>query len=200
MTKITADISISLDGFASGPNQRLDAPFGDGHLQEHVHRWMFDEPEKHRPVLDAITSASAFIMGRNMFSPGRGAWDPDWTGWWGDDPPYHAPVFVLSHHSREPIEMQGGTTFNFVTDGIESALAQAREAAGDGDISIAGGAATLNQYLAARAVDELRLHVVPFVVGGTGARVFEGVAGLELDLLGVSGSDLVTHLTYRVRR
>jgi dihydrofolate reductase len=196
MTKITADVSISLDGFASGPNQRLDAPFGDGLLHERVHRWMFDEPEKHRPVLDAITAASAFIMGRNMFSPGRGAWDPDWKGWWGDDPPYHAPVFVLTHHAREPIEMQGGTTFFFVTDGIESALAQAREAAGDGDISIAGGAATLNQYLAAGAIDELRLHVVPFVQGA-GERVFDGVAGLDFELLDVSGTDRVTHLTYR---
>jgi dihydrofolate reductase len=196
MTKITADISISLDGFAAGTNQRLDAPFGDGLLQEQVHRWMFEEPEKHREVLDAITAASAFVMGRNMFSPGRGAWDLDWRGWWGDDPPYHAPVFVLTHHPREPLQMEGGTSFTFVTDGLESALAQAREAAGDGDISIAGGAATINQCLAAGAIDELRLHVVPFVLGA-GSRMFDGVAGLDFELLGVSGSDLVTHLTYR---
>ncbi len=199
MTTITADVSISLDGFAAGLNQRLDAPFGDGLLHEQVHRWMFEEPEKHRAVLDAITAAGAFVMGRNMFTAGRGAWDLDWRGWWGENPPYHAPVFVLTHHPREPLHMEGGTSFTFVTDGIESALAQAREAAGDGDIAIAGGAATINQYLAAGAIDELRLHVVPFVLGA-GERVLEGVAGLELELLDVSGTDRVTHLSYRVPR
>jgi dihydrofolate reductase len=138
-------------------------------------------------------------MGRNMFGPGRDAWDEEWKGWWGDDPPYHAPVFVLTHHPREPVAMQGATTFTFVTDGIESALTQAREAAGSADIAIAGGAGTVNQYLAAGVIDELRLHVVPVVLGA-GERLFDGVGDLSLELLDVSGTDLVTHLSYRVVR
>jgi dihydrofolate reductase len=134
-----------------------------------------------------------------MFGPGRGAWDEQWKGWWGDEPPYHAPVFVLTHHVREPLVMQGGTTFTFVTDGIEAALAQAREAAGDADVAIAGGAATVNQYLAAGLIDELRLHVAPVVLGA-GERLFDGVGQLTLQRLEVSGTDLVTHLSYRVVR
>ena len=131
MSKVTWDMSVSLDGFGTGLNQTLEHPFGEA-VGERLHRWMFEEAEANQRALDAIVEASAFIMGRNMFSPGRGAWDEDWKGWWGDDPPYHAPVFVLTNHPREPVEMQGGTTYIFVTDGIESALAQAREAAGDG--------------------------------------------------------------------
>jgi dihydrofolate reductase len=138
-------------------------------------------------------------MGRNMFGPGRDAWDEQWKGWWGDEPPYHAPVFVLTHHPREPLTMQGGTTFTFVTHGIESALAQAREAAGDADIAIAGGAQTVNQYLSAGLIDELRLHVVPVVLGA-GERLFDGVGELNLERLDVSGTELVTHLSYRVVR
>jgi dihydrofolate reductase len=138
-------------------------------------------------------------MGRNMFSPGRGEWDLDWKGWWGDDPPYHAPVFVLTHHPREPLAMQGGTTYYFVTDGLESALAQAREAAGDGDVSIAGGAATVSQCLAAGAIDELRLHIAPMVLGA-GERPLDGVGDLKLEQLRVSSSSLVTHIAYRVIR
>ena len=129
----------------------------------------------------------------------RGAWDEQWKGWWGDDPPYHAPVFVLTHHPRESLTMQGGTTFTFVTDGIESALAQAREAAGDGDVAIAGGGATVNEYLAAGLIDELRLHVAPVVLG-VGERLFDGVGDLDLERLDVSATDLVTHMTYRVIR
>jgi dihydrofolate reductase len=199
MSKVTADMSISVDGFAAGPNQSLDKPFGDGLEGEQLHRWMFEEREQHLAELEAITAAGAFIMGRNMFSPGRGEWDLDWKGWWGDDPPYHAPVFVLTHHPREPVTMQGGTTYIFVTDGIESALAQAREAAGDKNVSIAGGAATLNQYLAAGLVDELRLHVAPVTVGA-GERPLEAVGRFDLELVSSRSTDLVTHLTYRVVR
>jgi dihydrofolate reductase len=199
MSMVTCDMSISVDGFAAGPNQSADKPFGDGNVDA-LHRWMFEQPEQNATALDAITSARAYVMGRNMFGPIRGEWDEVWTGWWGDDPPYHAPVFVLTHHPREPVQMQGGTTFTFVTDGIEAALAQAREAAGDGDVSIAGGAHTVNQYLAAGLVDELRLHVTPIVLG-RGERLLDGVGGLGLEQLGeVSGTDLVTHLRYRVVR
>jgi len=197
MTKVTCDIAISADGYAAGPNQRLDRPFGDGPVDE-MTRWMLEQRDQNAAVVEAITAARAYIMGRNMFSPGRGDWDLDWKGWWGDDPPYHAPTFVLTHHPREPVEMEGGTTFIFVTEGIESALEQARAAAGDGDVSIAGGAATVNQYLAAGAIDELRTHVAPVVLG-VGERLFDGVGPLSLEKLGeVTGTDLVTHITYRV--
>jgi dihydrofolate reductase len=196
MTKVTCDVSISVDGYSAGLNQRLDKPFGDN--ADALHRWMFEERERHAADFEAILAARAYIMGRNMFGPGRGDWDETWTGWWGDEPPYHAPVFVLTHHARKPLVMQGGTTFTFVTDGIQTALAQAREAVGDGDVSIAGGAHTVNQYLAAGAIDELRLHVVPAVLG-RGERLFEGVGPLTLEPLGTpTGTDLVAHLRYRV--
>src|SRR5690348_7388254 len=182
MARVTADMGISLDGYAAGPNQTFEKPFGDGGLLEHLSKWMFDEDEapKHATERAKITSATAYVMGRNMFSPGRGEWDLDWKGWWGDDPPYHAPVFVLTHHPREPLTMEGGTTFHFVTDGPEAALAQAKEAAGDGHVSIAGGATTLRQYLQAGAVDELRLHIVPFVLG-QGENIFAGLGGAEFE-------------------
>jgi dihydrofolate reductase len=142
--------------------------------------WMFDEQEKkaHAAEIAAITAAKAYVMGRNMFSPGRGDWDLEWKGWWGPNPPYHGPVFVLTHHPRDPIPMEGGTTFHFVTDGIESALAQAKAAAGEGDVSIAGGAATLRQYLKAGLVDELRLHIVP-IVTGQGENLFTDLQGVS---------------------
>jgi dihydrofolate reductase len=198
MSKVTADISVSLDGFAAGPNQSLEKPFGDGVEDEALHTWMFEEAEAKANAAEiaAITSAKAYIMGRNMFSPGRGEWDLDWKGWWGDNPPYHGPVFVLTHHPRESLTMEGGTTYHFVTDGIESALAQAKAAAGDADVSIAGGAATLRQYLAIGAIDELRLHVVPIVLG-QGENVFTGLGGLRLEAVARSGTGLVTHVTYR---
>jgi dihydrofolate reductase len=197
MTKVTCDMAISIDGFAAGPNQSPDKPFGDGPV-DRLTQWMFEQADENAAVIEAITAARAYVMGRNMFG-GRGDWDLAWKGWWGDDPPYHAPVFVLTHHPREPIEMEGGTTFTFVTDGIESALTQARAAAGDGEVAIAGGAATVNQCLAAGAIDELRLHVAPVVLG-VGERLFEGVGPLGLEKVDVSGTDLVTHLTYRVVR
>jgi dihydrofolate reductase len=196
MTKITADTAVSLDGFTAGLNQSLENPLGEG-VGDRLHQWMFDEPEANASAIEGLTAAGAFIMGRNMFGPGRGAWDLDWKGWWGDEPPYHAPVFVLTHHPREPLTMQGGTTFTFVTDGIESALAQAREAAGDADVAIAGGAQTMNQYLAAGHVDELRLHVAPVILGA-GERLLDGVGDLTLEPLEPWGTTLVTHLSYRV--
>lgn len=197
MTKVTCDIGVSLDGYAAGPNQSREDPLGEG--AEALHKWMFDEPEENRAEIDAIVSANAFIMGRNMFGPIRGDWDEEWNGWWGEDPPYHGPVFVLTHFARPAVEMEGGTTFNFVTDGIESALTQASVAAGDGDVAIAGGAETVRQFLNAGAIDELRLHVAPVLLG-SGERLLDDVPGLELETLSVRGNRLVTHMNYRVVR
>jgi dihydrofolate reductase len=198
MTEVTTDMAISLDGYAAGLNQSRDDPFGEG-VGDRLHRWMFEAAHENAPEIAAITAAGAYVMGRNMFGPDRREWDLDWKGWWGDEPPYHAPVFVLTHHPREPLEMEGGTTFRFVTDGIESALAQAREAAGGKDVAIAGGARTVNQYLAAGLIDELRLHVVPVILGA-GERVLEGVGDTTLEPLQVRATPLVTHLRYRVVR
>jgi dihydrofolate reductase len=194
---VTADISVTLDGYGAGPNQRLEAPFGDLD-EEGLHSWMFDHADENAAEVAAITEADAYIMGRNMFSPGRGEWDLEWKGWWGDDPPYHAPVFVLTHHEREPLSMKGGTTFNFVTDGVASALDGARAAAGSGNVAIAGGAATINQYFAAGAIDELRLHVAPFTAGVSGgSRIFDSVPRVDLDIVSARHTKHVTHLTYR---
>jgi dihydrofolate reductase len=194
MAYLTSDPAISLDGFIAGPAQDLENPIGVG--GQALHRWMFEEPEQHTAEMQAITSAGAYIMGRNMFGPGRGEWDLDWTGWWGDDPPYHAPVFVLTHHEREPVEMQGGTTFHFVTDGPEEALRLATAAAGDGTISVAGGASTINQFLRAGHIDELRLHVAPIVLG-EGEALFRDLTGLEFTVASSRSTSLVTHLTLR---
>jgi dihydrofolate reductase len=195
MTNVTCDIAMSMDGFVAGPNQSLADPIGEG--GDRLHLWMFEEPDANAAAIDAITSAGAYIMGRNMFGPGRGGWDEEWKGLWGDEPPYHAPVFVVTHHPRAPLPMQGGTTFYFVTDGVESALALAREAADDRTVAIAGGAATVNQYLAAGLIDELRLHVAPVLLGA-GERLFERVGDLNLELLDTSGTELAAHLTYRI--
>jgi dihydrofolate reductase len=191
---VTADISVTLDGYGAGPNQRFEAPFGDID-EDRLHSWMFTHADDSPAEIAAITEASAYIMGRNMFSPGRGEWDLTWKGWWGEEPPYHAPVFVLTHHEREPLELTG-TTFHFVTDGIEAALDRAQEAAGDRNVSIAGGATTLNQYLAAGHVDELRLHIVPFTLG-EGTRVFDGVPPIEFPETTARHTPEVTHLTLR---
>ncbi|HEY7046965.1 MAG TPA: dihydrofolate reductase family protein [Jatrophihabitantaceae bacterium] len=199
MSRVTCDVSVSVDGYSAGLNQTQELPFGDRD-GEALHRWMFEQAEQNAAEVAAILSARAYVMGRNMFGPIRGEWDRPWRGWWGEEPPYHAPVFVLTHYPHEPLEMQGGTTFHFVTDGIESALAQARDAAGDGDVSIAGGAHTVSQYLVAGAIDELRLHLAPMTFG-QGERIFDGVGPLNLEQIGeVKGTDLVTHLTYRVVR
>jgi dihydrofolate reductase len=194
MAYLTSDPGVSLDGYIAGPDQSLEHPLGVG--AERLHRWMFEEPEQHASEMEAITSAGAYIMGRNMFAPGRGEWDLDWTGWWGDDPPYHAPVFVLTHHEREPVEMDGGTTFHFVTGGPEEALRLAIEAAGDRTVSVAGGASTINQFLAAGHIDELRLHIAPVVLG-RGEGLFRDLDGLELTVVSSRSTSMVTHLTLR---
>jgi dihydrofolate reductase len=194
MTPVTCDITVSSDGFAAGPNQSLQTPLGEG--GERLHRWMFEQPAENAAEVAAILDAGAYIMGRNMFGPGRGEWDLEWTGWWGDEPPYHAPVFVLTHHPRPPLTMAGGTTFTFVTDGIEAALEQARAAAGEKSVAIAGGASTVRQYLAAGLIDELRLHVAPVVLR-EGEPVLTGLDDFTLQPAGSVERELVTHVTYR---
>jgi dihydrofolate reductase len=196
MQKVTCGISMSLDAFVAGPNQRFEKPLGD--IPENVlHHWMFDEPEKHQAELDALLDAGAFIMGSNMFGPQEKRESHDWKGWWEENPPYHAPVFVLSHHQRDPLPMEGGTTFIFIPDGIEAALSQAKAVAGERNVAIAGGAQTVNQYLSAGLLDELWLHIVPVIIG-SGARLFEGVPDLTLEPVALSGTPLVTHIRYRV--
>ncbi|MFF9455386.1 dihydrofolate reductase family protein [Streptomyces flaveolus] len=200
--RVICDITISVDGYSAGLHQTEERPFGedggDGSGAA-LHAWMFETPDENRAELDRLSAAGAFVMGRNMFGPVRGEWDRRWNGWWGDDPPFHAPVFVLTHHPREPQPMAGGTTYHFVTDGIASALARARAAAGDGDVLVHGGATTVNQYLAAGLVDELRLHIVPLTLGA-GTRLFEGVPPLELEQVTSRPASLVTHVAYRVPR
>ena len=194
MTRVTADQAISLDGFTAGPNQTHEEPLGE--RGEELHTWMFDAADDHAAEREAILEASAFVMGRNMFA-GPGAWDSAWRGWWGEEPPYHAPVFVLTSQERDDVPMDGGTTFHFVNGGIEEALDRAREAAGDGSISIAGGAQTLRQYLAAGLVDELRLHVSPILLGA-GERLFDGLTGVAFMPIAARHHPLASHLTYRV--
>jgi dihydrofolate reductase len=209
MSQVTCHIAISLDGFVAGPNQSQENPIGEGGMR--LHQWVFktdswqsqhggeggERSADSLVVEEVVENVGAYIMGRNMFSPGRGEWDPEWRGWWGEDPPYHTPVFVLTHHPREPLEMQGGTTFHFVTDGMESALEQARAAAGDGDVSIAGGASTVRQYLASGHLDELYLHIAPVVLGA-GERLLENVGDPTLEPVKVVASPEVTHVKYRV--
>ncbi|MGH8945636.1 MAG: dihydrofolate reductase family protein [Acidimicrobiia bacterium] len=195
MSIVTCDISVSADGFAAGPGQTRERPFGTIE-HDRLHDWMFQAEAENQPEVDAITEAEAFIMGRNMFGPDRGDWDLEWNGWWGEDPPYHAPVFVLAHHERADLPMAGGTTFRFVTDGIHSALEQAREAAGDKNVAIAGGVNTINQYLSAGLIDELRLHITPSIIG-SGERLFDRVPPMELEQLSARGTSLVTHIVYR---
>jgi dihydrofolate reductase len=195
MGMVTCDIAVSIDGFAAGPEQSRENPLGIG--AEELHRWMFETAEENRAEIYAILGHGAYIMGRNMFGPIRGEWDEPWEGWWGPEPPYHAPVFVLTHYPHEPIEMAGGTTFHFVTDGIRSALAQAQAVAGDAGISVGGGASTVDQFLAAGLLDELRLHIAPVVLGA-GERLFASTGPLKLEPVGARAASLVTHVTYRV--
>ncbi|MDQ6818708.1 MAG: dihydrofolate reductase family protein [Actinomycetota bacterium] len=211
MSSVTCHISISLDGFVAGPNQSLDNPIGEGGIC--LHEWAFQSASWHRQqgseggepgadsdVIDEVVeNVGAYIMGRNMFGGGHGSWDQEWSGWWGPDPPYHTPVFVLTHHPRDPLPMQGGTTFVFVTDGIKAALDLAREAAGGKDVSIAGGASVVQQYLAAGLLDELYLHIVPVVLGA-GERLLESVGDPRLEPVKVVASPAVTHIKYRILR
>ncbi|MCK5890840.1 dihydrofolate reductase family protein [Aeromicrobium sp.] len=205
MVHVTADMMVSLDGYASGVDatQSLERPFGDCDF-EALARWRFEDAASNAEEVEAIVGADAYVMGRHMFGPGRGEHDLEWTGWWGDEPPYRAPVFVLSHHDRDPLVLQGGTTFTFVTGGMRDAFDRAVAAAGEsakdgGRVAIAGGATTLNQFLAAGLVDELRLHVVP-VLFGAGQRLFEGVPPTRLEQVSSRSTAHVTHLTYRVLR
>ncbi|MFJ4717801.1 dihydrofolate reductase family protein [Streptomyces luteogriseus] len=198
--RVVCDITISADGFSAGLDQTEERPFGDDGGDGSgagLHAWMFDTPDENRAEIDRLNTAGAFIMGRNMFGPVRGAWDRRWNGWWGGDPPFHAPVFVLTHHAREPQPMDGGTTYHFVTDGIVAALDQARTAVGGSDVTVLGGATTINQYLAAGLIDELRLHIAPLTLGA-GTRLFEGVPPLKLEQLAARAASRVTHVTYRV--
>ena len=200
MTKVTCDLTISLDGYSAGLGQTEQRPFGDDGGDgwgDKLHAWFGEGAEEHPDEFARMMTAKAFIMGRNMFGPIRGEWDRQWKGWWGDNPPYHGPVFVLTHHPRDPQPMEGGTTFHFVTDGIEAAFERAREAAGDGDISIHGGATTVNQYLAAGLINEIRLHIVPLMLGA-GTRLFDGVPPLKLEQVEARATSSVTHLIYRV--
>jgi dihydrofolate reductase len=209
MQSVTCQLAISLDGFIAGPNQSLENPLGEGGMR--LHEWVFSTASwraqhgldggEHNAdsevVAEAMQGIGAYIMGRKMFGGGEGPWDEGWTGWWGDEPPYHAPVFVLTHHPRQPLVMRGGTTFTFVNDGIESALALARDAAGDQDVAIAGGASTAQQYLAAGLLDQLQLHLVPVVLG-SGERLLVDVGDPMFQPVQVVASPSVTHLTYRV--
>lgn len=189
---VRADVTVSLDGCMAAPKQTADNPFGEGGMR--VMTWA-GSPEDASPFTG--TPTGAFVMGRNMFGPVRGEWDLSWRGWWGEEPPYHAPVYVLTHHPREPLVMEGGTTFHFVTDGIEAALAQARESAGDRDVQIAGGASTVRQYLAAGLLEELVLHVAPLTLGG-GERPLDGVGAVDFELVDVAKGPHLTHLKYRI--
>jgi dihydrofolate reductase len=214
MTKLKLDISMSLDGFVAGPDQTLEEPLGRG--GEQLHEWLLGAQawrEAHgmeggennvdsEVVEEGLAGLGATVMGRRMFSGGAGPWedDPKADAWWGDDPPFHHPVFVLTHHEREPVTKEGGTTYTFVTDGIESALEQARAAAGDGDVVVAGGADVVQQYLRTGLLDEIQLHVVPVLLGG-GVRLFDGSvpeAPRALERTRVIESPTgVTHVTYR---
>ena len=209
MSKVrVGGFSISLDGFGAGPEQSLEHPLGKRGPE--LHQWMFGTRFFHTMIgkdggsdgVDqayaqrAMSGFGAFILGRNMFGPVRGPWlDDSWKGWWGDNPPYHAPTFVLTHHPRDPIEMEGGTTFHFVTEGIEAALDQARAAAGDLDVEIGGGVETVRQYLRAGLIDELHYALSPVVLG-RGEAMF---AGIDLPALGFrvtehQASEHATHI------
>ena len=212
MSKLRCHISISLDGFVAGPNQSEENPLGEG--GERLHDWVVplaawrqahgmqggEVNESARIFEESRANIGAAVMGRNMFGPiGGGAWADGWTGWWGDNPPFHYPVFIVTHHPRDPVEMQGGTTFHFVTDGIESALEQAKKAASGKDVMLLGGGQIVQQYLAAGLLDELELHVVPVLLGD-GARIFDNLGDTEVQLEQVRAVEApgVAHLRYRV--
>jgi dihydrofolate reductase len=215
MGQVIFDITTSLDGFVAGPNASPENPLGEG--GEQLHEWNIETAawrERHgreggernadsELMAESIERQGALIMGRRMFSGGfgPGPWedDPNPDGWWGDDPPFHNPVFILTHHAREPVEKQGGTTYNFVTEGIEVALERARAAAGDKDVVVVGGAEAIQQYLAAGLIDEFDVHVAPMLLGG-GASLFGdlGTKAPQVELTRVIDSPRATHLRYRV--
>jgi dihydrofolate reductase len=211
MGKVRFQLAISLDGYVAGPDQSEENPLGVGGMQ--LHEWVVvleawrkahgkegGETNASNDVIEEVQgNVGAAIMGRNMFGGGPGPWDEDdpWNGWWGDEPPFHHPVYVLTHHPREPLEMPGGTTFHFATDGIESALERARADAGEQDVLIGGGASAVQQYLAAGLVDEFDLHITPVVLGA-GERLLENVGDLELEQLRAIEAPGVTHVKYLV--
>ncbi len=215
MTRLTLDITMSLDGFVAGPNQTVEKPLGEG--GERLHEWLYglaSFPEHHGEsgsggernadddvLRESIDATGAVLMGRRMFSGGEGAWegDPVADGWWGDEPPFGVPVFILTHHAREPVTKQGGTTYTFVTDGLEAAVTQARAAAGDRNVSVAGGATVVQQCLRTGLLDELQIHVAPLLLGD-GVRLFEnlGAVPAKLEVTRVIESPAVTHVRYRV--
>lgn len=213
MSSLRCHISTSADGYVAGPNQSAENPLGEG--GERLHDWVVSlaswrerhgreggEVNESSAVMEEATeNIGAAVMGRNMFGPpGGGDWgDGEWKGWWGDEPPYHYDVFVVTHHPRESLEMRGGTTFHFATDGIESALERARDAAGGRDVMLWGGADVINQFLAAGLLDDLELHIVPVILGG-GARLFDdlGEAAPRLQQVRAVEAPGVTHVRYRV--
>ena len=215
MTRLRSDISTSLDGFVAGPDPSLDDPLGVG--GERLHDWVFPLASWRRPhgleggetnassavVDESLEATGAVVMGRRMYSGGEGPWedDPKSDGWWGENPPFHVPVFVLTHHPREPVSKQGGTSFTFVTDGIEAALAEARETAGDKDVFVAGGASAIQQYLRAGLLDELQIHLTPILLGA-GTRLLDGIGpdDAKLECTRVVAAPAVTHLRYRILR
>jgi dihydrofolate reductase len=203
-------LSMSLDGYVAGPNQGVENPLGVG--GERLHEWVWetkfgrerngqeggDEGIDHEFAVESFEGIGAWIMGRNMFGPIRGAWDNDeWEGWWGDEPPYHCSVFVLTHHARAPISMKGGTTFYFVTDGIESALAQAFETTGGQDVRLGGGASVVRQYVSAGLLDEMHVAIVPTLLGG-GERLFDhaGTTAAGLEIVDFVTSPAVAHVRF----
>jgi len=210
MAKVKAQISISADGYAAGPNQGEEHPLGEG--GEGLHEWVVKlaawrdshgreggEVNASSEIFEAaIAGTGAVVMGRKMFGPVRGPWtEPLWNGWWGEEPPFHTPVFVLTHHPREPLEMEGGTTFHFVTDGLDRAIELAREAAGDKDVAVGGGAETLQQCIRAGHLDELLVNQVPVVLGA-GERLFDQIPpSVELEQLRVVEAPGVAHILYR---
>ena len=194
--QVNAHMMLSLDGFGTGLGQSRERPFGSINPRQ-LGRWMFEDADNNRAEIDAVVDHGAFVMGRNMFAaPGPDVWEEDWKGWWGPTPPYHAPVFVLTHYARPPIEMEGGTTFHFVTEGPEVALARARAAAGERDVAVAGGVSTLRHYLNAGAIDFLHLKIAPLVVG-EGERLWDGLT-VTLEPVASRHTRYATHLDYRV--
>lgn len=194
--QVRAHMMLSLDGYGTGTGQSRERPFGTIDPRQFA-RWMFEDGENNKHEVAAVTDYGAFVMGRNMFAaPGPDVWEEEWTGWWGDNPPYHAPVFVLTHYQRPPMEMEGGTTFHFVTEGPEVALQRAREAAGSRNVSIAGGVSTLRHYLNAGAVDRLHIKLVP-MLAGQGERLWDGLTA-RLEPTGARATRFVTHLDYDV--